>query len=479
MKLVWKMFFTIMFVSATCLAVGSYLLLQSNMKALLKQEVQTAYDYGDIAYYSLANQLQTAQGEAMDRLAEEGEGRAARLVAAVAPGMTINAMNQTISFAILEETGAVVYSAFPNRLDKNILSQLNDDRRGWVLQQEGERVYLQAVRPALLCDTLFYLETVREVTDIFSAQTRQYETLFHIMLGMLLFAGVTAFVMSKLMASRIVALSKITKEIAAGNLSRRGREGGGDEIGQLSQNFNQMADDLEETIHHLREEASRRERFVGAVSHELKTPLTAIIGYSDMLARQEVTPERLHICADYIRREGKRLEALSMRLLDLIVLKNQKLRRTPVDISAFLAEVCALLAPQIAGREIVLTCRLEEAQIEMEPDLMKTALLNLLDNAQKAMDHGGEIHIIGTWCNADYILSIRDTGKGMEEQELSKIREAFYMVDRSRSRQQGGAGLGLAICDEILTLHGFGIHFESQPNWGTTVNLTLKGAAYD
>jgi len=105
---------------------------------------------------------------------------------------------------------------------------------------------------------------------------------------------------------------------------------------------------------------------------------------------------------------------------------------------------------------------------------MKTVLLNIIDNARKSIDDAGRIFVRGQSHPGHYVITVRDTGKGMEEQELAHIREAFYMVDKSRSRSQGGAGLGLAICDQILQLHGFSIAFDSVPGVGTTVTITMQ-----
>lgn len=478
MKLFWKMFFTIMFVSVTCLAFGGYILINSNFHTLLDREVRTAYDYGDIAYYSLMNELNSSS--AVSNLPSTGDTETViETVSRIAPSININSMNQKIPFGIMSEEGTVLYSSLLEELDKSIVSTLDSDKKGWVLKKKGNNVYMQAVRPALLSDNIFYIETTKDITSIFDSQKLQYKVLLKIMAVMFVAAGLAAFAISKLLMKRIVSLSKVTNDISIGNLSKRAAEYGNDEIAALSKNFNRMADDLEEIIRRLQEEGAKKELFVGAFSHELKTPLTSIIGYSDMLRRKEMSKDQLHLCAEYIFTEGKRLETLSMRLMDLIVLKNEEIHFIPTNIKCFLEDICSVLLPQLKELNIELSCDVNDALIELEPDLMKTVFLNLIDNAKKAISINGQIQINGGWHQNIYIISIHDNGKGMEPQELSKIRDAFYMVDRSRSRQQGGAGLGLAICDEILKLHGFEFHFESTVNIGTTVTLSLKGARND
>lgn len=113
----------------------------------------------------------------------------------------------------------------------------------------------------------------------------------------------------------------------------------------------------------------------------------------------------------------------------------------------------------------------------MDADLIKTLLINLLDNARKAMKQGGRIDIFVEIGKEDCRISIKDEGQGIPKEELRHITEAFYRGDKSRARQEGSAGLGLALCDKIVKLHGGTMHFESEVGEGTTVIVTLKGGS--
>ena len=156
------------------------------------------------------------------------------------------------------------------------------------------------------------------------------------------------------------------------------------------------------------------------------------------------------------------------------MLRKQEIHRKPVDITEFFADVCFIAQLQLEQSDIAFSCHMERAVIAMEPELMQTVFINLIDNARKAIEGRGRIDVWGERRREAYAVMIRDTGKGMDERELPKIREAFYMVDKSRSRKQGGAGLGLAICQEVLQLHGFRIDFESAVGAGTTVTIYME-----
>ena len=118
--------------------------------------------------------------------------------------------------------------------------------------------------------------------------------------------------------------------------------------------------------------------------------------------------------------------------------------------------------------------KIEPGELYIEPDLMKTVCLNLLDNARKAVSENGKIYLKGNRLEKGYQFIIKDNGCGMAAEELNKIKEAFYMVDKSRSRSAGGAGLGLALCDQIIKIHQGTIDFESTLGKGTTVTVVIR-----
>lgn len=473
MKFFWKIFFTTMFVSVICVTLSGYILITSNFRSQLTGEVNTALEYSEIVFYSLSNQFENTVPDSFADTFPDSDS-IEDIVSYVAKSIVIDGGDRRIAFSIIDKDQNTIYSSLNVDLDKSIVSSSDITYGGKIHRVENE-AYVQIMRPAVYCDNIFYIETVRNVTNIFQNHRAQYKLMIEIVLGMILFGGLLTFIISKLLLRRIVTLTKITKMISHGNLSERVTVHGQDEIARLSENFNYMADSLEEKICELKDEAKRKEEFVGAFSHELKTPLTSIIGYSDLMSRRGLSEEERHICAKYIFSEGKRLETLSLRLLDLIVLKNHMLMPETVNIKFVLDNVAELILPQLIASDVEFIYNAEQAVIPMETELMETVFINLLDNARKAIDGRGKIVLSGKKQGKEYIVTITDSGKGMAKQELSKITDAFYMIDKSRSRKQGGVGLGLAICKEILTLHGFDIKFDSEVGVGTTVTIIMGG----
>jgi len=235
--------------------------------------------------------------------------------------------------------------------------------------------------------------------------------------------------------------------------------------------------ELERSIENLEDVAARREEFIGSFAHELKTPLTAIIGYADMLRSKEMAPKSRFTAAGYIFSEGKRLEALSLKLMDIIVAGKQSFEPKRFEVGYFIRSIAAVTVPSLSNEGITLDMRWEPGEIEVEPDLFKTLMINLVDNARKASHKGSVIELFGKAEDGGYALYVRDHGRGMPKEELGKITEPFYMIDKSRSRAQNGAGLGLALGARIAELHGTKLEYDSQEGTGTTVRILLRGGA--
>jgi signal transduction histidine kinase len=271
------------------------------------------------------------------------------------------------------------------------------------------------------------------------------------------------------------SLSKASREIASGNLSYRSNIRSGDEIGALSKDFDAMAQKVEDSVQNLEDAARRQEQFMGSFAHEMKTPMTSIIGYADLLRGQSLTTEEQIDAANYIFSEGKRLENLSFKLLDIFVADHREIILKQVSPAGIVRNLTEHLRPIYEKSGIELSCECEEGTCMLDSDLTRMLLLNLMDNARKALDHGGHIGITSSMLEDGCRLIIADNGKGIPREALQHLTEVFYRVDKSRSRAQGSAGLGLSLCAKIVERHHGTIHFDSKLGTGTTITVDLKG----
>ena len=208
----------------------------------------------------------------------------------------------------------------------------------------------------------------------------------------------------------------------------------------------------------------------------IRDRLTSIIGYADMLRSRNMTPEEMFMASSYIFTEGKRLEALSLKLLELMVLNRSEFEKKRVNPRILIEELNGLMRPVMEKAGMELKVAAQNAIVVLEPDLFKTLLVNLIDNAKKASEPGSAIELYGKIDGRDYVFCVKDHGRGIPPEEIRKITEAFYMVDKSRARAQNGAGLGLALADKIASLHGTRLEFKSIVGTGTIVCVRVRRA---
>lgn len=288
-------------------------------------------------------------------------------------------------------------------------------------------------------------------------------------LGMALLVVLSAFLTGPLNRMSVAA-----RRMAEGDYAQRLSLSGRDEIGTLAESFNQMADAVEEKIAELAAAARDKEDFVANFAHELKTPLTSIIGYADTIYQRELSREETRRASWHIWNEGMRLESLSLKLMELTVLSRQDFPLTQLPADELLQDAAEGLSPLLAERQIDFRLQAEPACVLADYDLLKTLLINLTDNSIKA--GAGRIELLGIKEEKGerYLIRVRDNGCGMEPEELSRITEAFYMVDKARSRKQHGAGLGLALADKVAGIHGSRLQFASQKGRGTEVSFSLR-----
>ena len=264
--------------------------------------------------------------------------------------------------------------------------------------------------------------------------------------------------------------------IAGGEYAQRVPVEGKDEIGEVSAGFNRMARRVEEHISALHAVNERQRQLLGSLSHELKTPMTAIQGYAETLQRVELPWERQQKALAYIQQECQRLSRLSAKMLELVSLSGEKagIEEGRLDAAALAEMVRTLTAGRLAGKELKLEIRIEEgAWIFGDQDLMVSFLVNLVDNAAKASSPGQTIWIRGR----ERGIFVLDRGCGIPGKELQRVAEPFYMVDKSRARKEGGAGLGLALCSQIARICGGEFVIRSREGKGTCAGIRWKREA--
>jgi signal transduction histidine kinase len=278
-------------------------------------------------------------------------------------------------------------------------------------------------------------------------------------------------------------LSNTTHKIASGDLDNRVTVRGHDELAEVARSLNTMADSIEHNVTALEQLAESRRVFIGNLAHEMKTPLTSILGFSDILrVKRDVSESERIEYADVIVSETKRLQALSGKLMELLTLGNTQITPERTEIHELVTELETTLQPILKNSAIKLVSELptDDAIINVDRELIKSLIFNLIDNSIKASSPPSTIRLVVAADDTAVEFTVTDEGVGIPADQIPLLTEPFYMLDKARTRKHGGAGLGLALCSEIAQAHGSILKITSEPDVGTSVSFALaKGADND
>ncbi len=235
-----------------------------------------------------------------------------------------------------------------------------------------------------------------------------------------------------------------------------------------------MAEQVETQIRQLRETAEQKQQFVDNFSHELRIPLTAIYGYAEYMQKALISEEERYECTRFIMSECGRLQNMANQLLKLALLKHSEDEPEAEDCSVVALFEQSAGVMRVKAEEKGLRLSYEAARdfsIRGNMEQLLILLNNLIDNGMKASRPGGEIRVSAWLKETGAVVEVEDHGIGMEPDQIGHIKDAFYRVDKARSRAAGGAGLGLSICESIVRLHHGEMTFVSEPGKGTVVRL--------
>lgn len=466
MKFSFKLLLSTIIVMAMALGLSGFYFVNYVFETSMEREVRQALDESSILSFALetaALNVPAKYSILPDTTVEE-----------IASNLESGGRGTSRLLRISDEEKHILYASDNFATDQKLLTQTDKNTKYYRIIAIDSRYYIHTSVAVNTLDRMLYLETLRDVSEVFKERTLGFSLYRKITLLMLVIGTIVMYLIASLLTKPIRILTAATKRMAAGDYAYRAKQVSRDELGQLTMDFNYMANALEDNIEKLEEEIEAKEDFIAAFAHELKTPLTAIIGYADMLRSHKLEEEKSLLSAHYIYTEGKRLEAMSFRLLDLIVTKRNEIELQKIlteSIFQYLKQIYA--AEFAAGEEMDFYFEYEKAVVFAEADLLKTVLINLIDNACKASEAGGRIEVTGCLVENGYRFAVKDYGVGIPKEEQRKITKAFYMVDKSRARNKNGAGLGLALCTQILALHHSDLEILSEPGKGSCISFVL------
>lgn len=264
-------------------------------------------------------------------------------------------------------------------------------------------------------------------------------------------------------------LQHAAEKMSKGHYETRVNVTSKDEIGQLSHAFNNMAE-------YIQHEDEQQKTFLATVSHELRTPISYVKGYSEVIQNNLISINEQEEAIRLIAREANRMERLTNDLIQLArpLQEKEDYDLDPIVLAETLRDVVAILQKQAEMKNIVFKLTMEEELIVLgDEEKLKQIFINIIENAIRYSDANTEIHIKTIAKQKDAMTTIQDSGIGIPEEDLPRITERFYRVNKARSREDGGSGLGLSIVDHLVKQHNGQLTIQSEYKKGTCVTVAI------
>ncbi|MBQ4109762.1 MAG: HAMP domain-containing protein [Clostridia bacterium] len=390
------------------------------------------------------------------------------------------ARNINCNIYLAEPDGRIVfYSALKNnvmrKMPERIANELNKGNRakeiGKLPALSREDVLIIAL-PVKKNDTVIggvYL--INEVPELSGLRNDIFRVFLVAGFLALLIGAVVAFYISKKITTPISAIAKAAEAISLGDMSTRVRVFKDDEVGKLASSFNIMADSIAK-------QDSAKSSFISDVSHELRTPMTSITGFVEGILDNTIPKESQDIYLKIVLDESKRLSKLVTELLDISRLESDesKLELSIFDINELIRLSIIGFENRFDEKNIIVDADFEEESqlVTAEKDSIKRVITNLLDNAIKFCNENGTIFIKSFSKGNKVYVSVKNTGDGIPKEKMETVFNRFYKLDKSRSMNKNGVGLGLYIVKTIISKHMQTINVDSVEGEYAMFTFTLQ-----
>lgn len=474
MKLWQKIYLVVMAVGVLFCNVGIYAVFQLTYQ----KEIETELRRGQADYALISGSVENTM-QAMEKQERLGEEAAADLMMLYEQDYA----GQNMRF-LLWKNGEPIYPE-----EETLLPDVDlEGRASFRVQGARQQKELMAVGNLEGLTDSYTLSIVYPLKELNDTWTRLYPIYIFISLGIsVVLAGALSIFLSFLLRP-LKTMREQVLEIRNGNYKSRVQVSGRDELTVLGESINAMAETIAAQIDRLHEDNRKKEQLVDNLAHEMKSPLTSIYGFAEYLLKGVTKPGEKEECCGFIMEESRRMKDMCYALMDL-----SKMRRQTITFSDFSAEDFINRMKELADGRRRAWEAMEDVEIIWDVEglsglslygnsqLLDMLLWNLLQNAIRACQKKEceEKAVKKVWVSLEagsgefrFCLRVKDDGIGMSAEETARITEPFYRVDRGRSREDGGNGLGLSLCQQIVELHDGILTFQS------TVGVGTEAAAY-
>ncbi len=429
---------------------------------VLRQNVE---EIQEVTYYSLVN-----QSDATDYMFQS---------------MIDNVSYNTQSMVTVFDLNGFVIADTDPTTNKNTFKRINETVTKSVLNgkniatmdvyrsEKGEKI-LTVGAPLINGNEIFggvmFNQLVPEIKGMYAVLGNR---MIIIIILSMVFSAVLFYLLSLRITNPIKTISAAVMEFSKGNFKKRVEYSVDNELGELAKNINHMASSLDNL-------EKLRQGFISDVSHELRTPLTTISGFVEGILDGTIPSENQSEYLDVVLSESKRLSRLITNLLQVSRMESgeAKMERTNFDINELARLALLKFEMMITPKDIDVSMSMDvdKLMVNADKDMITQVLINLINNAVKFTPNGGKISIDIEDKRDKAVVSVTNTGHGIEPEKLQFIWDRFYKTDKSRSEDRTGMGLGLYIVKSIINLHGENITADSKVDEYTRFTFTLKKA---
>lgn len=316
-----------------------------------------------------------------------------------------------------------------------------------------------------------------DIHDVFEERRNQVNFFMKVSIISSFIMALGLYIIILFFTNRINKLNKMVKRIAEGDYSARANNMGSDEIGNLAIQFNNMAQSVDSTIKEINRVSENRQNFIHNITHEIRTPLTSIIGFSSLIKNEKVyTKQDIIEYSSRIYEEGNYINSISQRLMEIVLMDNPNLELEKINISETISQIVQGMKQKFENVDFYEDIT-PNIYIDMDKTLLQSLILNIAKNAITAYEENErKIVIISLEKISENQISMKiiDKGRGISNDNLKKITEPFYTLNKDRNRQLSGMGLGLPLCIKICDVLNAKFEIKSEIGQGTCVNIKFN-----
>lgn len=456
MKLWQKIYLTTIFLFVVLLNSGMYLVFDMTYRKNLSSEQKKAESEYNMIFAGILRNLKTLAGQ--KRLNKITVPNILEIYEKYYEDQKIRLM--------LWVDGTCVYPADENNPLNNSIP--DEETQINILSTDGKRTI--QIRSILYQNQGKYcLQYEKALSELDKAWTQLERKYLLVSLGFSTGLAVLLYILLARIMRPIQELTQTVDEMGAGNLTARVNVKGSDDIAVLGNHFNNMAEKIENNIFVIQRDAQAKQDFVDNFAHELKSPITSIYGFAEYIQKANVPAQEVEECMKFIMDESSRLLHLSYTLLDMAEIRKKRIAMEHVPVQRLFAGIRKSLGQKAESCCVSLDFYNDTGNIYGNESLLQSLLYNLIHNGICACQKGGKVIVSAEYADEKFHLIVKDNGCGIPQNEIDKITEPFYRIDKGRNRSEGRTGLGLSLCRQIAVLHSAEMLFHSEEGKGTEV----------